>query len=55
MQVGLPGLLFLLFLALKLTGYITWSWWWVTAPIWIPAIIGIILLFVYVALHDSIK
>lgn len=28
------GLLFLLFLGLKLTGYITWSWWWVTAPLW---------------------
>lgn len=33
-------LLFLLFLGLKLTGYIDWSWWWVTAPLWIP--IGII-------------
>lgn len=30
-------LLFLLFLGLKLTGYIDWSWWWVTAPLWIPA------------------
>lgn len=29
-------LLFLLFLGLKLTGYIDWSWWWVTAPLWIP-------------------
>lgn len=28
------GLLFLVFLVLKLTGYITWSWWWVTAPLW---------------------
>jgi hypothetical protein len=26
--------LFLIFLALKLTGYITWSWWWVTCPLW---------------------
>ena len=32
--VGLPGLLFLVFLVLKLTGHITWSWWWVTAPLW---------------------
>ena len=32
--VGLPGLLFLLLVALKLTGYLTWSWWWVTAPLW---------------------
>lgn len=29
-------LLFLVFLVLKLTGVITWSWLWVTAPLWIP-------------------
>ncbi|MCY4303432.1 MAG: hypothetical protein OXC62_01390 [Aestuariivita sp.] len=28
--------LFLIFLVLKLTEIITWSWWWVTAPIWLP-------------------
>jgi hypothetical protein len=46
--------LFFLFLALKLTGYIDWSWLWVLAPLWIPlaivAVCGIgfliILLFV---------
>lgn len=26
--------LFLVFLVLKLTGVIGWSWWWVTAPLW---------------------
>lgn len=31
---GLPGCVFLVFLVLKLTGYIDWSWWWVTAPLW---------------------
>ena len=30
------GILFVVFLILKLTGYIDWSWWWVTAPLWIP-------------------
>ena len=35
MQVGLPGILFVVFLVLKLIGIITWSWWWVTAPLWI--------------------
>ena len=29
-------LLFLVFLVLKLTNVIDWSWWWVTSPIWIP-------------------
>jgi len=23
-----------IFIILKLTGAITWSWWWVTVPIW---------------------
>jgi phosphoglycerol transferase MdoB-like AlkP superfamily enzyme len=32
--IGLAGATFLVFLVLKLTGYITWSWWWVTAPLW---------------------
>ena len=41
--LGLGTILFLIFLVLKLTNYIDWSWWWITAPLWIPiAIIGII-------------
>jgi hypothetical protein len=36
---GFLSLLTLLFIALKLLGVITWSWWMVTLPIWIlPAI-----------------
>jgi hypothetical protein len=36
--ISFAGLLFLLFLGLKLGGVgqvATWSWWWVTAPLWI--------------------
>ncbi len=33
---GFSGLLFIAFLILKLCNVITWSWWWVTAPLWIP-------------------
>ena len=32
MQVGIFGLLGILFVALKLLGYIAWSWWWVLLP-----------------------
>ena len=41
-------ILFIVFLVLKLTNVINWSWWWVTAPLWIPSaiIIGIGLLVV---------
>lgn len=36
--IGFLGMLAILFIALKLTGFIGWSWWWVTAPLWgIPA------------------
>lgn len=34
--VGFFGILTILFIGLKLTGYITWSWWWVLSPLWIP-------------------
>ena len=42
--IGFSGLLAILFIALKLTGYITWSWLWVLAPIWIPFIIVVFIL-----------
>lgn len=32
--IGALGLLGVVFVTLKLTGYIDWSWWWVTAPFW---------------------
>lgn len=37
--IGVLGLLGIVFITLKLTGYISWSWWWVTLPFWgwIPA------------------
>src|SRR3990167_833724 len=34
--VSLPLVLFVVFLVLKLTDLINWSWWWVTSPLWIP-------------------
>lgn len=37
--IGFPALLTLLFIGLKLTGYITWSWIWVLAPMWIVFLI----------------
>ena len=34
--IGITGVLFIIFLVLKLTDIIDWSWWWVFSPIWIP-------------------
>ena len=33
--IGFSGLLTIVFIVLKLTGYINWSWLWVLSPIWI--------------------
>ena len=44
---GLPVLLFIVFLILKLTDNIDWSWWWVTSPLWIPlALVALIALII---------
>ena len=39
---GFLTLLALVFITLKLLKYITWSWWWVLAPIWIPITLSIL-------------
>ena len=53
--ISFSGMLTVLFVGLKLTGYIDWSWWWVVSPLWISllidlgilAVIGIVLLIAY--------
>ena len=42
--VGFTGLLTLVFITLKLLKVIDWSWWWVLSPIWITAILVVVLL-----------
>ena len=40
--IGIGTVLFLIFLTLKLAevGKVaTWSWWWVTSPLWIPLVL----------------
>ena len=44
--IGLSGLLTVLFVGLKLTNVISWSWWWVLSPIWISALIGLAFVFI---------
>ena len=40
--IGFGGLLTVVFITLKLTHYIDWSWWWMLSPIWIP--LGVVLI-----------
>lgn len=44
MKVSFLGLLCILFIGLKLTGYIAWSWVWVLSPVWIPFVMTTVIL-----------
>ncbi len=44
--IGFLGLLAIAFIVLRLTNVISWSWWWVLAPLWGPAAITIIVLII---------
>ena len=50
--IGFLGALTILFIALKLTHVIDWSWWWVLSPIWIPVavVLGIVAIVAIVVL-----
>lgn len=47
--IGFTGLLTVLFIGLKLTGYITWSWLWVLSPIWISSALVIAIFLIVLA------
>ena len=52
--VTLLGIVFVLFLGLKLSKVIDWSWWWVTAPLWIPSALSLVFILVY-AIYHAVK
>ena len=43
--IGFFGLLGIVFIVLKILGYIDWSWWIVLSPIWGSFLLGIIVFF----------
>ncbi len=52
--LGFTGDLTILFIALKLTHFISWSWWWVLSPMWISVaavlvIVGLMVLVAFVS------
>lgn len=53
--IGLPAALFLVFLVLKLTDKIDWSWWWVTCPLWALPVIFLSVAFVLMAVGMSVE
>ena len=46
MKIGFLGLLTLVFIVLKLTHYIDWSWLWVLSPLWLGWLIVTVTIFV---------
>ncbi len=61
--IGFLGLLTIVFITLRLTGNIAWSWWWVLSPLWIPfaiflgvlAILGIVILIYFLFKKNFFK
>lgn len=45
-NLSTAAVVFIVFLILKLTDVIDWSWWWVTSPLWLPIVFGLALIFV---------
>jgi hypothetical protein len=48
--IGFCGLLAIAFIVLKLCNVITWSWWWVLSPLWIPIALAILILATFLAI-----
>ena len=51
---GFVSLLTILFIGLKLTHYIDWSWWWVLSPIWILVIVVMLATILSIFLKEKI-
>lgn len=55
--LGFGTILFLIFLVLKLgvgdTGVQSWSWWWVFAPLWIPAAVLLVIGAIFVVVKAA--
>lgn len=50
-SIDVLGMLGVLFVGLKLTGYIDWSWWLVTLPFWIGLPIIIVIAIIMIILN----
>ncbi|QHZ59826.1 hypothetical protein HWD03_gp066 [Alteromonas phage vB_AmeM_PT11-V22] len=48
--IGICTLLTVLFVGLKLTDNIDWSWWWVLSPMWLPAAVLLVIVLFFMSL-----
>ena len=52
--IGFTGLLTVLFIGLKLTNVINWSWWWVLSPLWIDFALIIVIIIVLYLIKEAL-
>jgi uncharacterized membrane protein len=50
--IGFVGLLTIVFITLKLTGFIGWSWFWVLSPVWISVAVWVLIIACFVAITE---
>lgn len=48
--IGFVGVLTIVFIVLKLTGVIAWSWWWVLSPLWISAAVVLFIFLIFLSI-----
>lgn len=53
--LSFTDLLAIVFIVLKLTKVITWSWWWVLSPLWIPLAVGLAIIIICLILTAILK
>lgn len=55
MKLGFFSVLTLIFVTLKLTNVIAWSWWWVLSPLWLPWVVLAVVLFFGVCIKTVVN
>lgn len=53
--ISFCGLLTVLFIGLKLTDYIDWSWWWVLSPMWLPFVVVFVVALLILSFTEIFK
>lgn len=51
---GLFGTLFIIMFIMKVLGIgavANWSWWWITAPLWGPVLVSLLILIVWLIIY----
>lgn len=55
MNISFAGLLTLIFIVLKLTDVISWSWLWVVSPLWIGFVLWVVVVTLSIVALEKMK